>query len=97
MLEHSRDPIDLLTPDELATSEGIWTVDAENRTTFVNRAMAEMLGYSVGGNDGRQPSDFAAGGDCAVQRPIASRTLRFRIHPPERAGGADRHLRSAVA
>lgn len=27
--------------------EGIWTVDAENRTTYVNRRMAEMLGYSV--------------------------------------------------
>ena len=26
-------------------NEGIWTVDAENRTTFINRRMAEMLGY----------------------------------------------------
>ncbi|WP_224363051.1 sensor histidine kinase [Hyalangium versicolor] len=27
--------------------EGIWTIDAEARTTYVNRFMAEMLGYSV--------------------------------------------------
>jgi len=28
-------------------NEGIWTVDAEQRATFVNAAMARMLGYSV--------------------------------------------------
>ncbi|MFQ5889840.1 MAG: diguanylate cyclase domain-containing protein [Gemmatimonadota bacterium] len=27
--------------------EGIWTVDAENRTTYVNQRMAEMLGYAA--------------------------------------------------
>jgi PAS domain S-box-containing protein len=27
--------------------EGIWLVDAQGRTTFVNRRMAEMLGYTV--------------------------------------------------
>jgi PAS domain S-box-containing protein len=27
--------------------EGIWTIDTENRTTYVNRYMAEMLGYTV--------------------------------------------------
>ncbi len=27
--------------------EGIWTVDAANKTTFVNAKMAEMLGYTV--------------------------------------------------
>ena len=26
-------------------SEGVWTIDKEHRTTFVNRAIAEMLGY----------------------------------------------------
>ena len=25
--------------------EGIWMIDSENYTTFVNQAMAEMLGY----------------------------------------------------
>jgi len=28
-------------------NEGIWVVDAERRTTYVNSKMAEMLGYSV--------------------------------------------------
>ncbi len=27
--------------------EGIWQIDADNRTTFVNARMAEMLGYTV--------------------------------------------------
>jgi diguanylate cyclase (GGDEF)-like protein/PAS domain S-box-containing protein len=27
--------------------EGIWTIDAEGNTTFVNKKMAEMLGYSA--------------------------------------------------
>jgi len=29
------------------SQEGIWTIDAENNTAFVNPKMAEMLGYSV--------------------------------------------------
>jgi PAS domain S-box-containing protein len=28
--------------------EGIWMIDSESKTTFVNHRMAEMLGYSVG-------------------------------------------------
>ncbi len=28
-------------------NEGIWQVDEENRTTFVNQKMAEMLGYTI--------------------------------------------------
>ncbi len=30
-----------------AAQEGIWAIDAESRTTFVNRAMAEMLGTTA--------------------------------------------------
>ncbi|HEY9600314.1 MAG TPA: GAF domain-containing protein [Allocoleopsis sp.] len=29
------------------TSEGIWTLDAENKTVFANRKIAQMLGYTV--------------------------------------------------
>jgi PAS domain S-box-containing protein len=29
------------------TSEGVWVVDADDRTTFVNARMAEMLGHTV--------------------------------------------------
>jgi PAS domain S-box-containing protein len=28
--------------------EGIWSIDAESNTTFVNQKMADMLGYSIG-------------------------------------------------
>ncbi len=30
------------------TSEGVWVIDADNKTVFVNRQMAEMLGCTVG-------------------------------------------------
>ena len=30
-----------------ASNEGIWQIDEEGRTTFVNQRMAEMLGYTV--------------------------------------------------
>jgi PAS domain S-box-containing protein len=42
---------------ELA-SEGIWMVDAEGLTTFVNRRMTEMLGYSSEEMSGRHCLDF---------------------------------------
>jgi two-component system, cell cycle sensor histidine kinase and response regulator CckA len=29
------------------TEEGIWMIDADNQTTFVNQKMADMLGYTV--------------------------------------------------
>ena len=28
------------------TAEGIWLIDTEARTTFVNRRLADLLGYS---------------------------------------------------
>ncbi|MBK9967947.1 MAG: PAS domain S-box protein [Holophagales bacterium] len=39
-------------------NEGIWQVDADSRTSFVNRRMAEMLGYTPEELLGRRPSDF---------------------------------------
>ena len=30
-----------------SAQEGLWSVDANNRTTYVNRYFAEMLGYTV--------------------------------------------------
>ncbi|MEW6497519.1 MAG: PAS domain S-box protein, partial [Cyanobacteriota bacterium] len=38
--------------------EGIWIIDAETRTTFVNRKMAQMLGYTVSEMLGRTMYDF---------------------------------------
>ncbi len=41
--------------------EGIWTVDRHSRTDYVNRRLADMLGYTVEEMLGREPSLFAAG------------------------------------
>ena len=42
---------------ETAT-EGIWAIDAQARTSFVNPKMAQMLGYSVDEMAGRPLTDF---------------------------------------
>jgi PAS domain S-box-containing protein len=34
-------------------NEGIWVIDADSRTTFVNQRMADMLGYTVEAMQGR--------------------------------------------
>ena len=39
-------------------NEGIWTIDAAARTTFVNPKMADMLGYTVEEMDRRLLTDF---------------------------------------
>jgi PAS domain S-box-containing protein len=39
-------------------SEGIWTIDADGRTTYVNPRMAEMLGYTPAAMKGRRFSEF---------------------------------------
>ncbi|MEA2426867.1 MAG: hypothetical protein QOF37_495 [Thermoleophilaceae bacterium] len=41
------------------TSEGVWMIDADHHTTYVNRRMAEMLGYTVEEMLGRPVHDFA--------------------------------------
>ena len=38
--------------------EGIWVIDAANRTTFANRQMAEMLGYTVAEMQGASLEEF---------------------------------------
>lgn len=42
------------------TSEGVWMIDAEHHTTYVNRRMAEMLGYTVAEMLRRPVQDFIA-------------------------------------
>jgi PAS domain S-box-containing protein len=39
-------------------SEGIWTIDADGRTTYVNPHMADMLGYTPAEMRGRRFSEF---------------------------------------
>jgi PAS domain S-box-containing protein len=43
--------------------EGIWVVDTEWRTTFVNQRMAEMLGHDPADMQGRQMTDFMCDGE----------------------------------
>lgn len=38
-------------------NEGIWTINAEGKTNFVNRAGAELLGFTIPELLGRQPGD----------------------------------------
>ena len=45
--------------------EGIWTLDENYRTTYVNRQMAEMLGYAPGVLLGRPVTDFLFPEDLA--------------------------------
>ena len=40
------------------SNEGIWVVDSETRTTYVNRRMSEMLGYGPGEILGKKSSEF---------------------------------------
>jgi PAS domain S-box-containing protein len=59
------------------TTEGVWMIDGEHRTTYVNRRMAEMLGYGVEEMLGRPAPDFLAEGgtDAGSGRP---REVRYR-------------------
>jgi two-component system cell cycle sensor histidine kinase/response regulator CckA len=40
------------------TTEGVWTLDGQDKTTFVNRRMAQMMGYSVDEMIGRPLLDL---------------------------------------
>jgi two-component system, cell cycle sensor histidine kinase and response regulator CckA len=55
-------------------TEGVWILDHEDRTTFVNQQMAAMLGYSVEHMAGRHVLDFKD----EEARPIALQKLERR-------------------
>ena len=56
------------------TAEGIWLIDAEARTTFVNRRLAELLGYSEREMLGASIFSFID----RARWPAAQRNLRRR-------------------
>jgi PAS domain S-box-containing protein len=66
-------------------SEGIWMVDSNNLTTFVNAELANMLGYSVDQMTGRSLFDFLPG-DQATMQSTGSERRDFRIR---RADGGE--------
>src|SRR5437762_6160271 len=49
-------------------NEGIWLIDAEARTVFVNQRMADMLGYSATEMLGRAVPDFCFAEDVPLAR-----------------------------
>jgi PAS domain S-box-containing protein len=70
-----------------AATEGIWLVDAESRTAFVNGRVARLLGYGAGEMVGRSVLDFidkearpaaAAGLDRARQQQAERHDFTFR-------------------
>ena len=55
-------------------SEGIWNIDADLRTTFVNQSLLDMLGYSAEEMIGRRIDDFLFSEDIAdLQQQMALR------------------------
>src|SRR5262249_38013411 len=68
-------------------AEGIWILDAEGRTTFVNRRMADLLGYSSEEIMGRRYFEFLdaeeherarRGFERRKQGDVRPREYRFR-------------------
>ncbi len=53
------------------TPDGVWRVDAEGRTDYVNRRMASMLGYSREEMIGRELSEFVRPGSTRVGIELA--------------------------
>src|SRR5665647_1851290 len=68
-------------------SEGIWAMDAEYRTTFVNPQMARMLGYEVDQVIGHAVTDFMFEEDLATQGAAMREISR------QQSGGYEARLR----
>ena len=60
-------------------NEGIWVVDSEARTTFVNKRMAEMLGYSPEEMIGKKAFEFMGeNGEAQVRANLDRRRAGIR-------------------
>jgi PAS domain S-box-containing protein len=51
-------------------AEGMWVIDAESRTQYVNRRMGDMLGLAARDMLGRYPSDFLFAEDLEEARSL---------------------------
>ncbi|MDQ3934781.1 MAG: PAS domain S-box protein [Actinomycetota bacterium] len=61
--------------------DGVWMIDADDRTTFVNGAMAAMLGYEPEEMLGRPPADFVVE---SARDTVAAALARRRAGVTER-------------
>jgi PAS domain S-box-containing protein len=59
-------------------NEGIWTLDAQGSTTFVNRQFAHMLGYEPKEMAGRSALDFCSETPHASLPDVGASELRLR-------------------
>ncbi|MFY0564545.1 PAS domain S-box protein [Archangium lansingense] len=73
-----------------AAQEGIWTIDTEQRTTYANRFLANMLGYTVDEMMGRHINDFmdeeshvAAASNLAQRRQGVADVHDFKLRHKE--------------
>lgn len=57
-------------------NEGVWVLDAEQRTVYVNQRMASMLGYSVNEVLGREVWEFFFPEDVEPYRALNSRRMQ---------------------
>jgi PAS domain S-box-containing protein len=57
------------------TTEGIWVIDADDRTTFVNARMADLLGSSEAELIGRTPWEFVRPSELAQAQTLKSSIL----------------------
>ncbi|MBE9176886.1 PAS domain S-box protein, partial [Synechocystis salina LEGE 06155] len=60
------------------TAEGIWIIDMEGKTTFVNQTMADNLGYSCEEIDGKSFLDFMRPEDAQLAREKLNSRLQGR-------------------
>jgi PAS domain S-box-containing protein len=59
-----------------STTEGVWTIDADRRTTFVNQRVCDLLGYPMEAILGRSIFDFYDPDQHPLVRALSGRTLR---------------------
>jgi PAS domain S-box-containing protein len=62
------------------TNEGVWLIDAEHKTTFMNRRMATMLGCEAGTERGRSALEFL---DEEGRATLAAQAQRPAAHAVE--------------
>lgn len=56
------------------SQEGVWTLDADNRTTLANQRLADLLGYSIEEMNGKSVFDFMD----EEAKAIATKSLKLR-------------------